>query len=518
MKSFRRILVKTMLYLAVLGGLGFGGWVAWGRWVGHGGPVTEFRTEKVTRGNLVAAINSTGTLQPEDVVDIGAQVVGQIKYFGRDPADNRAPMAVANAVGLLMGAGASPSPAGLFLGTGVPAATRDGSGVRPLPALAFGGVTPQGFKLVDYNTAVEDGTVLAQLDDAKFRAAVNQARAAYLKAQATFAQADANAANARQLYERGLASGTATAPQDLTTLELSLSAQEKQVEAARFDVQAAKEALASAEIDLGYTVITSPTKGVVVDRRVNVGQTVVAGLSAPSLFLIAKDLTRMQVWVQVNEADIGLIKAPDEKLGRTKGTPVTFTVDAFPNDVFTGQVSQIRLNATMTQNVVTYTVVVDTDNRDPVTGGVGKLKPYLTANLQFRVDERTDALTVPNAALRYRPAASRIDPAVRDEYLSAEAERAHRSKEKVFDDPTKAATVEKPALNRGTVWVEQNGFVRPVRVLTGLTDGARTEVLQALGGDKLTEDMNVVVGEVQKQAGDGSVNPFAPPPVFGKKK
>src|SRR5262249_60183605 len=127
-------------------------------------------------------------------------------------------------------------------------------------------------------------------------------------------------------------------------------------------------------------------------------------------------------------------------------------------------------------------------------------------------------LTGPNAALPCRPPAARIDPAVRDEYLSAEADRSHKSKEKLSDDPAKAASVEKPALNRGTVWVEQNGFVRPVRVLTGLTDGARTEVLQALGGDKLTEDMSVVVGEVQKQAGNGSVNPFAPPPVFGKKK
>ena len=123
----------------------------------------------------------------------------------------------------------------------------------------------------------------------------------------------------------------------------------------------------------------------IIDRRVNIGQTVVASLNAPSLFLIAKDLTRMQVWASVNEADIGRIRSrPD--------MPVQFTVDAYPGEVFRGKVAQIRLNATMTQNVVTYTVVVATDNADL------KLLPYLTANLQFEIEEHDNVLQVPSGA------------------------------------------------------------------------------------------------------------------------
>src|SRR5207245_1534448 len=125
-----------------------------------------------------------------------------------------------------------------------------------------------------------------------------------------------------------------------------------------------------------------------IDRRVNVGQTVVSSLSAPSLFLLAKDLKRIQVWAAVNEADIGRLKV---------GHRVTFTVDAFPKDVFAGKVDQIRLNASNTQNVVTYTVVVSTDNAS------GQLLPYMTANLLFQVDNRPNALLVPNSALRWRP-------------------------------------------------------------------------------------------------------------------
>src|SRR5262249_10173256 len=126
----------------------------------------------------------------------------------------------------------------------------------------------------------------------------------------------------------------------------------------------------------------------IIDRRVNIGQTVVSSLNAPSLFLIAKDLKRMQVWISVNEADIGSIRA---------GQPVTFTVDAFPSEMFKGEVNKVRLNAAMTQNVVTYTVEATTDNAS------GRLLPYLPANAKFEVQHDKDVLLVPNAALRYTP-------------------------------------------------------------------------------------------------------------------
>ena len=148
----------------------------------------------------------------------------------------------------------------------------------------------------------------------------------------------------------------------------------------------------------------SPVKGVIIDRRVNVGQTVVSTMSVSSLFLIAKDLRHIQVWASVNEADIGRIH---EKM------PVTFTVDAYPNEIFHGTVYQIRMNATMTQNVVTYTVVVDTDNSDL------RLYPYLTANLSFQVEQHSNVLKVPNGALRWKPRPQMVAPEYRDSLASA---------------------------------------------------------------------------------------------------
>ena len=160
----------------------------------------------------------------------------------------------------------------------------------------------------------------------------------------------------------------------------------------------AKANLEEASVNLGYTTIRSPVKGVILDRRVNIGQTVVASLNAPSLFLIAKDLSRMEIWASVNETDVGSIHV---------GQGVRFTVGAFPHDTFRGKVAQIRLNASMSQSVVTYTVVVEVENRS------GKLLPYLTARLQFEVEERHDVLLVPNAALRWQPSARHVIPEAR---------------------------------------------------------------------------------------------------------
>ena len=163
----------------------------------------------------------------------------------------------------------------------------------------------------------------------------------------------------------------AIAETDYDTVMANYKAASANVAVGKATIRQDKAALRTAETNLGYTTIASPVRGVIIDRRVNIGQTVVASLNAPSLFLIAKDLRRMQVWASVNEADIGHIHV---------GMPVQFTVDAYPGQTFRGSVTQIRMNATMTQNVVTYTVVVTTDNSD------GKLLPYLTANVQFEME------------------------------------------------------------------------------------------------------------------------------------
>jgi HlyD family secretion protein len=239
-------------------------------------------------------------------------------------------------------------------------------------------------------------------------------------------------------------------------------------------VAQAEAVLKKAQTNLDYCTVKSPVKGVIVDRRVNVGQTVVSSLNAPSLFLIAKDLKRLQVWVSVNEADIGQIRA---------GQPVTFTVDAYPKDTFKGTVNKIRLNATMTNNVVTYTVEVTTDNSD------GRLMPYLTANVQFEVGVHKNVLLVPNAAVQWRPQQAQIAPDARGDALDKSRKKGGK------DNP-----------DFGTAWIEDGQYVRPIKVRVGWTDGVHTEV-QAEG---LEPGTKVVVGDVHPTDNAGGSNPFAP--------
>jgi HlyD family secretion protein len=266
------------------------------------------------------------------------------------------------------------------------------------------------------------------------------------------------------------------------------------VDASKAAVDQAKANLEQAQTNLAYTTIKSPVKGIIVDRRVNVGQTVVASLNAPSLFLIAKDLKRLQLWASVNEADIGQIH-PDQT--------ARFTVDAYPRKTFHGVVSQIRLNATMTQNVVTYTVVVNTDNSN------GQLLPYLTANVQFEVAHRDNALMVPTAALRWRPQPSQVVADARDAFIQS-TRRREAAKEGQRPKKRDGAKRELPS-----VWLDDDGFVRPVEVQTGLSDGTRMEIVS---GD-LKEGMRVVVGEQRHDEGSTATkNPFLPSFFRGSRK
>jgi HlyD family secretion protein len=270
--------------------------------------------------------------------------------------------------------------------------------------------------------------------------------------------------------------------------------------------------------NLGFTTIKSPVTGVIIDRRVNIGQTVVASLNAPSLFLLAKDLQRMEVWVAVNEADIGNIH---------QDQPVSFTVDAFPGHTFQGRVAKIRLNASMTQNVVTYTVEVSADNSEKL------LLPYLTANVQFEVSRSDNAMLVPNAALRYTPADEQISPAAKEEMNKATSRPSgeassnsgggeQRQGRRRRDGAGGAGATSRPSRSGssgdrwrpGMVWVRDGQFLKPLKVRAGTTDGAQTEIV----GQDVTEGMEVVVGQVAQQgsqargAGGGqqSANPFIP--------
>jgi HlyD family secretion protein len=431
--------IIILLILAALVGGGVGTWYV--RSSGH--QATTFRTAVAKRGNLSATINATGTLEPQEVVDVGAQVAGQVVSFGTDPQDPSKP--------------------------------------------------------IDYLTQVKKDTVLARIDPQLFQSQVDQAEANLLRAKADLLNMQSKVYQTERDWKRAQALGRGSrgsiSDLDYDTAEYTYRSANSALGVGKSAVKQAEASLNQAKINLGYTTIKSPVKGVIIDRRVNIGQTVVSSLNAPSLFLLAKDLTKMQVWASVNEADIGQIQ-PKQK--------VHFGVDALPGRVFHGEVYQVRLNATMTQNVVTYTVVVTADNSDL------KLKPYLTANVEFEVSDLKNVLLVPNAALRFKPAVPQVAPDIRPAFAKEMRQRqAARGTGGEMPAPTPA---EKERHDQGVVWVQDGEFLRPVKVTIGLSDGAVTQVT---GGD-LKDDTAVVTGEIHQAATEDTNNPFAPK-LFGKK-
>ncbi|HJZ93412.1 MAG TPA: HlyD family efflux transporter periplasmic adaptor subunit [Gemmataceae bacterium] len=513
----KKFVLPVVVLIAVVGGLG-----AW-YLLATGSSAVTFKTEKVTRGELLASVSATGTVEPEDVVDVGAQVAGSIKEFGIGD-DGRS---------------------------------------------------------IDYGSPVEPGMVLARIDDSLYKAKVEQSRALLRSAERRYEQAKSKVEQAKAKVEQAKANTLrANADQKQAVAKANQSAREwdrvrqlgktgavsqsdydiarandetnqaglavaeaaiAQAKAAELDaisavadaeaavgdmeaaIATAKAVLQQDDINLGYCTIKSPVRGTIIDRRVTLGQTVQAAFNTPSLFLIAKDLSRMTVWASVNEADISQIR-----IGQT----ARFTVDAHPNRSFTGAVTRVRLNATNTQNVVVYTVEVTTDNSEgqllsksptkpqptpdsapadkkgppadksksrPGPRGVsvaGTLLPYMTANLQFEVDRRTDALLVPNAALRYKPSPQAIASG-----------GGSRGKD--------AGAPERDKPGQGVVWVEENGKAKAVPVKLGLTDGNATEVL----GGELEPGTAVIVGEVRSGVAPSEAgNPFAAPKFGGKKQ
>jgi HlyD family secretion protein len=381
--------------------------------------------------------------------------------------------------------------------------------------------------------------LLAKIDDSVYRAQRNSAKATLVRAQADLGQykakltqAEADWTRAQRLRPDKDPKAT-VAPASKTALEFkpmsdsdydlaraNYSSAVANVDVGKAAIEQAQATLDLADTNLAYTVIRSPVDGVIVDRRMNVGQTVVAALNAPSLFLLAKDLSKMEVWASVNEADIGRIR---------EGMKVTFRVDAFPGKKFEGVVDTVRLNATMTQNVVTYTVVVNFDNRKY------NLLPYLTANVEFELENRPKVLQVPNAALRWKPRVEQVAPDIRDKVAATlsktgpggpggpggkpggapGARPGGDAAAKPAGRPDAAKTAPQKQ-DRGRLWIkdQDGGYVRPVEVQIGATDGTNTEV----SGEEVQEGMDVVVGEIRQQAGgDDAKNPFVPTFFRGKK-
>jgi HlyD family secretion protein len=264
---------------------------------------------------------------------------------------------------------------------------------------------------------------------------------------------------------------------DFETAKANVAIAESEIRQAKSGVPLAQAELDKAKRNLDYCTITSPVKGTILDRRVNIGQTVVSSLSTPSLFLIGRDLTRMQIWVSVNEADVESI-AP--------GSPVTFTCDGFPDRIFKGVTGRVRLNPSMSQNVVLYTVEVNVNNDDEV------LKPFKTAKVQFEIARQGDALLVPNMALRWVPAMeAQVSPDARAAWKTAQ--------DKLLDDSRDGSKD-----RHGTVYIKDGPYARPVDVTPGVTDRINTAVTSS----SLKDGDEIIVGDVLNGADGDAKNPF----------
>ena len=330
----------------------------------------------------------------------------------------------------------------------------------------------------DFNSVVTSGQLLAELDPQPFQATVDQRRADIERSRAELRDAERELARSRRLREEGILSQG--------ELDASIARQES----AAAVVRQGEAALRQAQVNLQNTRITSPIDGVVVDRQYDIGQTVAASFQAPTLFTIAQDLTRMRVLTNIDEADIG---------GVETGQPATFTVDAFPDEEFTGTVSQVRLSALTVQNVVTYPVVIDVANPD------GRLKPGMTADVSIPVRVERGVLRVPNAALRFRPEASQLaDGGGKPSAPASPAARGGGGRGQRGDGGSSTAPAsETPEINGrpGTVYVEASpGKLRPVQVVTTISDGSRT----AIESPVLKEGDEVVTGLATTRAGASS--------------
>jgi len=408
-----------------------------------GKPAVTWDTAAVDRGRIVARVTATGTLSALVTVQVGSQVSGRIQQL-----------------------------------------------------------------MVDFNSPVKKGQLIAKIDPQLFQAALEQARANYAAAEGNLEKSKVQAAQADIDFKRqaSLAERKLVAPADFDNAKTNLMAAKAQITVSEGNLQQAKAALNQARVNLAYTNIISPTDGVVISRSVDVGQTVAASLQAPTIFIIAEDLRKMQVDTSVAEADVGKLEA---------GMEATFVVDAFPGERFKGKVRQIRNAAQNVQNVVTYDAVIDVDNSDL------KLRPGMTANVTFVFANRDNVLRVPNAALRFRlspevSAALKLDGKSAkgiDGGAAGEASPAGGARPGGRQRPgggPGASSDDSP--DRKTVWVLAGGVPRSLRIKTGATDGTKTEVVEgALAeGDQVITDATATGG-----AKPASFVPGAPTPPRG---
>jgi HlyD family secretion protein len=388
---------------------------------------------------------------------------------------------------------------------------------------------------VDFNSHVKKGQLIAQIDPPLFQGALSQARADLENARANLAVAIANTAKAKASevqtkadYERnlGLSKQGVISQQSLDVAKANADSAAAQVTAAlaqesqaRAQVQQKEAAVQVAQTNLDYTIIHAPIDGTVVARNVDVGQTVAASLQAPTLFTIAQDLTKMQVYAKTDESDVGQIRS---------GQKVTFKVDAYPRETFSGTVSQVRMNSTVVQNVVTYDTIIDFDNPEL------KLFPGMTAYVSIPVATAANVLKVPNGALRYKPdlPAEELralyqksgipeNAGGRKNAPGSQAENAPVSgagtpaggarKGGPGGGPAPISREEQtPRYDSQVVWkLAPDKSLQPVRIKTGITDHTYTEVIQDLNGELKAGD-ELVTGVAQGRASATAPRPGGP--------
>ncbi len=359
---------------------------------------TRLTFDSVSRGDVVATVEATGTLQPLDTVQVGTQVSGTIASIG-----------------------------------------------------------------TDFNELVKRSQILATLDPAIYKTQIDQAKATVIRLQSDVERAQVQYEDAALKLKRAeqLAAEQLLAQQEVDTARSTMRVAQTSLTGAKAQLTQAQAALTQAEVNLSHTVIKAPSDGIVLSRAVEVGQTVSAGLQAPTLFIIARDLTRLELQARVDESDIGGVKP---------GAPVTFTVDAYPRREFTGKVRLVQLQPQTVQNVVTYTTVIDVPNEDEL------LKPGMTSTVSIQIDRAADALRVPAAALRFTPSEQMLK-----EFPVVDTESAG----------------EQRGRGRAAVWQLVDGRLHRIPVRAGVSDGTQV----AIRTDALDEGASIITGVARSEAG-----------------
>jgi HlyD family secretion protein len=396
-------------------------------------------TAPITRGEIVDAVGSSGTLQAVNTVQVGSQASGNISWLG-----------------------------------------------------------------ADFNSIVRAGQVIARIDPSIFEAQVEQAEANLVRAEADLERNRVALADAQTKFARAQALATQSLlPQsDLDTARAAVDGAAAQIRSSQASVVQARASLNQNRVNVKHCVITTPIDGIVIQRSVDVGQTVAASLQSPTLFVIAADLTKMQVNASIDEADVGRIRP---------GQPVTFRVDAYPGEEFRGAVAQVRLQPVVVQNVTTYATIIDVPNPSL------KLKPGMTATLRVQIARRADTLRIPNAALRFRPTGdvfAALNQPVPQEPEAGRGSHVARAVNPGGPAPSAQAqltpvayspkpspavppgTIDQlfaplaPVESPGRVWLADGNQLKAVALRRGITDGTFTELLSG----ELQEGAQVVTG------------------------